>query len=246
MINFDIKVLEWIRDNIDVVDDQETLHDFLSNKCNRFKVKNFVQFFAEYCNDPLLDGLDRGIVEESYGLYDGVENLKEIIYPGHLPEVGVKMFAWCRNLKTVELETGVISIAENAFERSGVEKLILPDTLSYINPSAFLQCDNLTKVKIPDSVESIFPEAFKACHNLVDVTLPKSVQSVGTGAFSYTGIKEIKIPGSLNLIPPKAFQGCKDLTTVDIEDGVIKIGDQAFFQTGVTVLEIPQSVKYYI
>lgn len=242
MIELSRKTLEWIRDNVKLSDDPVELNRFFHACKNPYQIKDYVIFFAHYCDIFLGDALDDDILERTFALCSNAD-ITEAVIPGSLTHTGVKMFEWCKKLNTVELEYGVMQIDNESFANSAVSKVILPKTLLEIGSLAFSRCQNLTKINIPEGVTTILSEAFKSCYNLVDITIPNSLKALGTGAFSFTGVKEITIPKTLEMVGQKAFYGCNDLTKVTIEDGVKNIADLAFFNSGVKVLEIPQSVE---
>ena len=94
-------------------------------------------------------------------------------------------------------------------------RVVIPDGVTEIGKTAFIQCGRLISVTIPDSVTQIGFAAFAKCVSLTSVTIPGSVTKISEGAFSY----------------------CDKLTSVIIPDSVADIGGTAFQNTpGVTVI----------
>ncbi|MBQ2678203.1 MAG: leucine-rich repeat protein [Firmicutes bacterium] len=79
---------------------------------------------------------------------------------------------------------GVVSIGEGAFEGCSIGSIRFPQSLSSIEPQAFMGCENLKEVRIPESVVSIGKEAFKGCESLERAFIPGNVKSIGEKAFS--------------------------------------------------------------
>ncbi len=79
----------------------------------------------------------------------------------------------------------VKSISKDAFNKSNIVEVIIPDSVTNIGDAAFSQCRELISVTIPDSVTSIGKGAFGDCCELTNVTLGKSVTSIGQRAFLY-------------------------------------------------------------
>ena len=103
----------------------------------------------------------------------------------------------------------------------------LPDTIKCI---ALKGASALTTLVIPDSVTSINESAFFGCTSLVDIIIPNSVTSIGDSAFSgCTSLVDIIIPNSVTSIGEDAFFGCTSLESITIPDSVMSIGDDAFF-----------------
>lgn len=125
------------------------------------------------------------------------------------------------SLKTVVLTGNVVS--EYAFYGlSGVEEIVIPETVTAIGNYAFANCASLYNVKLSDSVTTIGEGAFNACTSLVNVNL-SGVTSIGDSAFggctqlfySVDGAK-YEATASIAYIGKNAFNGCTALTTVNL------------------------------
>lgn len=87
----------------------------------------------------------------------------------------------------------------------------------------------VTSVTIPDSVTSISDSAFINCPKLTNISIPNSVTYIGFSAFSScTSLKSITLPSSLSFISGALFLGCSQLTTIHIPVSVTSIGNNAF------------------
>ena len=79
----------------------------------------------------------------------------------------------------------------------------------------FILCDKLTNIIIPDSVTSIDRTAFQLCTNLTSITIPDSVTSIDNYAFyDCTGLINVTIGNSITDINIGAFDGCVSLTDI--------------------------------
>lgn len=96
------------------------------------------------------------------------------------------------NLVGIMLPQGVTSIGENAFSRSGLSEIVMPDSLAEIGDYAFYECTGLTSVIIPDGVTTIGKEAFMNCSSLKTMTIPASVATIGDNAVSSNGTGTIQ------------------------------------------------------
>ena len=121
---------------------------------------------------------------------------------------------------------------------------IIPDTVTSINETAFVDCDSLISITISNSVTSIGNSAFNRCRGLTSITIPDSVTSIGCWAFSEcTSLESITISDNLKSIDWGAFSGCRNLKTIAIPDSVTIIGDLAFNRcSSLTSVTIPNSV----
>ena len=127
--------------------------------------------------------------------------------------------------------------------------VVIPDSyrgkpVTGIGTTAFRGSTKITSVVIPDSVTYIDASAFFNCANLTSVTISGSVTSIGTAAFQQCPkLTEVKIPDTVTSIPDLAFAYCRALEKIELSDNVISIGESAFTNcTAVTSLTIPDSV----
>lgn len=144
------------------------------------------------------------------------------------------------------------------------ENVILPESLKIIGDNAFLK-SGLKTIVIPNGVESIGSYAFSGCNSLSSISLPESLTKIGVGAFNNTNLSEIILPASLTeasssfhdapalisvifadgtlRIPDNILRGALNLKTVDIPNTVTEIGISAFENTGLTAIELPEGLK---
>ncbi|MCH5465345.1 leucine-rich repeat protein [Levilactobacillus tujiorum] len=159
------------------------------------------------------------------------------------------------NLKTLIIENGITSIADNAFSYLKTLKTIdlsQNKTLKTIGKQAFLN-DSITTLILPDSVTTIGDQAF-ASNPLANVTFGTGVQTIGNEAFEYdpltsidlsqsTGLTSIgdlaffaaqattvTLPVSLQTIGKQAFASNSKLTSIAFPASLQSIGDEAFLQ----------------
>ena len=120
----------------------------------------------------------------------GCASLESIILPDGLKSIGKDPFGSCSSLRFNEYDNaGYIGSAGNpylylvrAIDDGITSCEIHPDTV-YIGSNAFGKTD-LTSIIIPDSVRYIADFAFAWCTDLTSVYIPDTVAYVGEGAFS--------------------------------------------------------------
>ena len=76
------------------------------------------------------------------------------------------------------------TINTDAFRNSGLESLVVPEGVTYINQFAFRDATYLRNIELPSTVKYIGPMAFENCVSLESVTIPTSVKRLGALAFS--------------------------------------------------------------
>ena len=110
-------------------------------------------------------------------------------YVNGVKVTGNQAIVWSRgtvseNVRRVNIPNGVTSIGVTAFlNYSSLESIKIPDSVTTIGYSAFSFCSSLESIKIPNGVTSIGNSAFQECMNLASITIPDSVTSIGNSAF---------------------------------------------------------------
>ena len=108
--------------------------------------------------------------------------------------------------------------------------------VTFIQGSAFYDCDNLTSVTIPSTITAIGTAtdpygAFEECDNLSSITIPKKVTRLGQWTFySCDNLTSVTFEAYSNLdtINNSAFQNCSNLNSITIPNSVTSIGSKAF------------------
>ena len=141
----------------------------------------------------------------------------------------------------------VVAIGESAFmEKTSVESVSIPATITSIGTSAFESCGELETVTFADGINlAVIPNrCFYYCSKLEGITIPSSVTTVGTSAFYHCdAITSLTIPSNIRTISDYGFDNCRGLTSVTIESGVTSLGGWSFRSCRqLTEFIIPSSV----
>lgn len=122
--------------------------------------------------------------------------------------------------KGTSIPDGVTSIAESAFEYSGITSVTIPNSVTTIGYGAFSSCKDLTSVSLGNSLKKIGEEAFEDCTALKSITIPNSVTNVSKRAFhNCESMTSLSIGSSLSYIADQAFLGCSGLTSIKVASG---------------------------
>ena len=177
--------------------------------------------------------LSKNIKEIANKAFYACSMLREIKIPASLEDAGghepnsmyadTGAFHSCNNLKTVHFEEGTTRVASGLLAHCfGLEKIVLPDTITEIGPNAFYKCTALKSVKLSENLEEIKSSAFEKCESLSDIELPDSVKKIGI----------------------EAFYQCANLENVKLSKNIVEIGSDAFYEcNGLTNIFIPKSLE---
>lgn len=210
--------------------------------------------------------LGDGVRIIEYDAFSKCDSLVLTELPMSLQTIGTSAFSGCRKLAITALPAGLKTIGQSAFSYTGIQSVIMPDSItsfssyvfsgctSLVNVvlpvniteipfNTFSGCSSLAGITLPDAVTSIGISAFSGCVSLASLQLPDAVTSIGTSAFSgCISLASLRLPASLKKVDDYAFQNTTLLTDVQLPASLKTIGSYAFAGSGLTSIEIPDSV----
>ena len=104
-----------------------------------------------------------GVTAIGKDAFQGNRDLRSVVFPASLREIGGAAFTDCGNLTSV----------------------VIPDGVRTIGSSAFSSCKRLREVIISKGTAEIGPDAFYDDASLTAVTIPANVRQIGDKAFGY-------------------------------------------------------------
>ena len=123
---------------------------------------------------------------------------------------------------------GTVTIKERAFSRTKVAEVLIPNSVTTIEISAFQEAYSLTSVLIPDSVTSIGEDAF-ANTNITSIALPSGITRIPNGMLrNCYSLNEVTLGKNVASIAPNAFSSCNSLNTIKIGSSLTSVGWYAF------------------
>lgn len=190
--------------------------------------------------------LERMIIQDGVtigdALFYGCEALKEVKLPSTLTTIPESTFRDCVSLKKVELPTGLTAIEEYAFEGSGIEEMVIPETVKKL-ASSFTDCKSLKRFVFPKNMETIESRMFDGCEMLSDITLPTNLKTIGNYAFDNTLFNKSELPATVTTIGFNAFAYCTQLKEMVIPEGVTIIPGALFMScTSLARVVLPSTV----
>lgn len=110
--------------------------------------------------------------------------------------------------------------------------------------------NEIDKVVIPEGVTTIEPQAFHRCWNLTSVQFPSTLKTIGAEAFWHCfSLKEFVLPEGLKTIEAEAFNGCANkpgiVVDIRIPASVENIGEEAFALSGIDRIEVEPDNPHY-
>ena len=220
----------------------------------------------------------------STAVFSDCTALEKVILHDKLRLIGSDTFLNCKNLKTIQyydaegtlvgkegtvtLPEGIQIVGESAFEQSGVERVILPSSLTMVGRYLFRGCTSLAYAEYLTptykySSRSVTSYIFDGCTALETVVLADTLTQLPTYMFNNcSSLKTIRtqtgtgdqavingsegealLPSGLQALPDYAFYGCSSLTTVLLPEELIEIGSNVFNGCSqLAVIELPASL----
>ena len=190
----------------------------------------------------------------TYAFFD-CSALTEIEIPANVQTIGTEAFSGCTQLVFNVADSNGNYCAENgALYNKEKSKLIayptasgdiiLPESVVYIDGSAFYENTQLTDIVLPEGLKSIGRFAFGRCSNLKAIDLPQNLTEIGSYAFySCTSISSVTIPEGVAEISELVFACCSNLTEITLPSSITSIGFNAFSDcVKLTSIAIPEGV----
>ena len=157
-------------------------------------------------------------------------NLKKIVIPEGVAQIGSYAFANCTNLMDISLPQSLKILGGGAFAWDKFVTIELPDSLEKIGISCFDSCTNLTAINIPNGITTLENSTFINCKNLRTLTGGLNVESLGQSVFQNTALLSINLP-KCSILENAALStaGNGTYTLGSVGHPVTSIGTNAFW-----------------
>ena len=149
------------------------------------------------------------------GAFTEVESITSVTLPPTIEYIRGSAFSYTTNLKSINFPAALKLIGNEAFHKSGLEKVDIPGKTS-LGPAAFAECESLTSVSFPH-INYLGLSCFARCIRL------KTTSLIPMGALEkdeYTFCWKFDDNEFFNQGGRNCFHHCISLENVTIEDGV--------------------------
>ena len=156
--------------------------------------------------------------------------------------IGNSAFAWCENIESITILTGITTIGDQAFVNCfELKNVKIADSVTYIDQTAFPNNRSIVKFEVDATNEHYSSDEYGVLFNKAKThilkypignkrtsyTIPDSVVSIGWCAFENTCLESIVIPDNVLSIGMYAFEH-SNLSNITIGKGLRDIGEEAF------------------
>ena len=122
------------------------------------------------------------------------KNIKKIVIPNSVTNLGPEVFNGCYKLSTVTIPNNITIIRDGEFcYCSKLESVTISNSVTSIGQFAFYDCNRLTSITIPNSITNIGRRTFEDCNGLTSITIDKPIEQVKAMKNYPWGIKDESI-----------------------------------------------------
>lgn len=116
-------------------------------------------------------------------LYPGGKRRKRYAIPASVRKIGENAFANCTSLSSFRIPDGVPMLDYAVLASCPIKEIVIPESVTEINNSAFYECTELERVILPESLTAIWEKAFRYCRSLKEITIPSKVWHITDDVF---------------------------------------------------------------
>ena len=106
--------------------------------------------------------------------------VKKVVLNEGLTTISSRAFRRTYNLEEVVISSTVTTVADNAFQSSGIKEIVFPESVNFIGDSCFTGA-TVEKVTIQGASVEIAHYAFRDCPNLTEVNILSDSITLGSG-----------------------------------------------------------------
>jgi hypothetical protein len=168
-------------------------------------------FFAfQECNNLLSLALPLSLTSINNNTFVNCYSMK--IFSSSANIGGSNQFQNCRSLEKIVINSGVTTLSDFYLSGTSSLKSVKFKTTSVTTLGVVFSGSGIETIIIPNSVTSFAAQAFQNCVLLKSITIPNAITSLGAQTFiSCTNLQELEFPNTLTSISAQAFQSCTSM-----------------------------------
>ncbi len=185
-------------------------------------------------------------------------NINSLTFPDSITVIEDNTFAYCCELKNVQLSKNLESIGSSAFfSCTMLESIVLPDSLKEIQTNAFSKSGVSGTINISSYLSKISPTAFSytniaaydvsednTCYSSQDNILFDRDKTTVIHCPPQNSKTSVYLPETVTKIENNAFYQCVNLKNITIPDSIKEIGSNTFYQcTSLKSVKLPANLS---
>ena len=167
-------------------------------------------FTFQECNNLLSLALPLSLTSINNNTFVNCYSMK--IFSSSANIGGSNQFQNCRSLEKIVINSGVTTLSDFYLSGTSSLKSVKFKTTSVTTLGVVFSGSGIETLIIPNSVTSFAAQAFQNCVLLKSITIPNAITSVGAQTFiGCTNLQELEFPNTLTSISAQAFQSCTSI-----------------------------------
>ena len=161
--------------------------------------------------------------------FSGAQTVKRFDIPDTVAAISATYAFASTGIKSITLPDRITQLPHSTFlECRYLEVAHLPNNLVQTDGGTFAECTMLKTVNVPNTWTLWNGAEFRNCSSLKKILLP-NVRAIGDADFlNCKSLENIIIPNSVIYIRTSAFKGCDSFTEIIIPENVVEINAEAF------------------
>lgn len=200
------------------------------NKTLKVSIRSFLEssycYFVDSIDLYLGRNLDYSQGWDKKSPFESIK-FKSVVLGDSITSIADGMFYQCYSLKNITIPSNIIYIGNEAFYRTPLSEITLPNSVTNMGDRVFEDCWWLENITLPNGLTSIGDRVFCSCSLLKNIVIPDGVTNIGNSAFANCALKSLSIPDSVINIGDYAFAGC-EFASITIPNSVSTLGAGAF------------------
>ncbi|WP_297243740.1 leucine-rich repeat domain-containing protein [uncultured Prevotella sp.] len=173
--------------------------------------------------------IPEGVEEIGSSAFHNCVSLTDIIFPSSLRKIDRSAFSGTSNLQRLELNEGLETIGDLAFERSGwaFKEIRIPASVTHLGEGAFYYGRELDRLEFAGEVTSI-PSYCFCLSKAKEIVWPKNLESLGEHSFDDYDGEVLALPDGLRTISNNVFETLTGVSTLILPESLCKVSENVF------------------